>query len=86
MIRGGTELSVLFKSQEPAIMMIHVEYSDGTFGKVERYSLQDLIVNKRIRSFLRSSGWVNVERDPVRRNRFPAQIPGHHIHQELASV
>lgn len=47
--------------------MIHVEYSDGTFGKVERYSLQELIATKRIRRFLRSSGWVNVACDPVRR-------------------
>jgi hypothetical protein len=48
-------------------MMIHVEYSDGTFSKVQRYDLQELIVNKRIRSFLRSSGWVNVECGPIRR-------------------
>ena len=54
-------------------MMIHVKYSDGTFSKVSSQALQDLIVNKRIQSFLRSSGWVDVDRDPVRRNIVPLQ-------------
>lgn len=48
-------------------MMIQVRYTDGTFDKVHRQLLQDLIAQKRIRSFLRSSGWVDVECDPVRR-------------------
>ena len=55
-------------------MMIHVKYSDGTFSKVSSQALQDLIVNKRIQSFLRSSGWVDVEHDPVRRNVSPVRV------------
>ncbi|MDT8420030.1 MAG: hypothetical protein RQ754_06330 [Desulfuromonadales bacterium] len=54
-------------------MMIPVKYADGTFSQVHPHALQDLIVSKRIESFKRSDGWVDVNRDPIRRRRSPAQ-------------
>ena len=62
-------------------MMIHVKYADGTYSKVHSQTLQELIVNKRIQSFLRSSGWVDVERDPIRRN-----ISSAHLSPKVISV
>jgi len=58
--------------------MIHVKNIDGTFSKVSSRELQQLIDTKRIQSFLRSSGWVDIERGPIRRNEVSTQPqPGH---------
>lgn len=48
-------------------MMIQVKYKDGTFSQIHKHALQDLIVNRRIQGFRRASGWVDIEKDPIRR-------------------
>jgi len=66
-------------------MMIQVRYLDGTFDKVHRQILQDLITQKRIKSFQRSSGWVDVECDPVRRKITSPAISCPYPHQPQLS-
>ncbi|SNB44731.1 GSU3473 family protein [Geobacter sp. DSM 9736] len=48
-------------------MMIRVLYKDNTSGMVKDYLLDDLINSGKIVAFFRSSGWVAVGRDPVRK-------------------
>ncbi len=49
-------------------MMIRVLYKDNTSGMVRDYSLDELISSGRIVAFYRTSGWVAVGRDPVRKS------------------
>ena len=49
-------------------MMIRVLYKDNTSGMVRDYSLDELISSGKIVAFYRTSGWVAVGRDPVRKN------------------
>lgn len=48
-------------------MMIHVKYKDGTVSQVHKHTLQELILSKKIEQFRRASGWVDIEKDPIRR-------------------
>lgn len=47
-------------------MLIRVIYVDGTHDSVSVFQLDRLIVSGRIKKFLRSAGWVDIDRDPIR--------------------
>jgi hypothetical protein len=49
-------------------MLIRVIYDDGSSGMVDDSRLDDLINDAGITLFLRSSGWVHITHDPVRRS------------------
>lgn len=48
-------------------MLIPVIYEDDSYDMVEDYLLNELIVTKRIKAFKRSSGWVRIGQDRVRK-------------------
>lgn len=48
-------------------MSIGVIYKNNKRGTVENYLLDDLIKDERIIAFRRSTGWVRVGRDPIRK-------------------
>lgn len=52
-------------------MMIRVLYKDNSSGMVRDYALDELISSGKIVAFYRSSGWVAVGRDPVRKSAQP---------------
>ncbi len=47
-------------------MMIRVMYSDGRFDMVKPNMLDNLINQKSVTSFKRSTGWAVVGRDQIR--------------------
>lgn len=47
-------------------MLISVIFRDGKRGLIMASLLEDLIMQKKIKKFLRLEGWVNVGVDPVR--------------------
>lgn len=49
---------------------IRVIFSDDTEGVVSENKLDELITSGRIKSFLRSDGWVRIGIDPVREKRY----------------
>lgn len=53
-------------------MMIRVLYTDNTSGMIKDYLLDELISSGKIVAFYRSSGWVAVGRDPVRKDAPPS--------------
>lgn len=57
-------------------MKIPVIYEGGKDGSVLPYMLHYLIREKKVVAFLRSSGWVQVDRDPIRRSQHPLLSPG----------
>lgn len=56
-------------------MMIRVLNKDNTSGMVRDYLLDELIASGKIVAFYRSSGWVAVGRDPVRKSSEPYEGP-----------
>ncbi len=48
-------------------MLIQVHYADNRFDYVKDSMLQKLIISNEIIGFRRSSGWVTVGREPLRR-------------------
>lgn len=48
-------------------MKMSVIFADGEVGSVPKDILDDLIRGKKIIAFLRSSGWVQIDRDPTRK-------------------
>jgi hypothetical protein len=58
-------------------MLIRVKYHDGKFDLVREFRLDHLIVTKAIHSFERSSGWVVLGVDPIRRpgTRSAGRVP-----------
>ena len=48
-------------------MLILVVYDDGTHDLVEPYLLDYLITTGRVVQFCRSSGWIRIGRDQIRR-------------------
>lgn len=48
-------------------MLIAVQYRDGTFDMVKDKTLDELISNEGVALFRRTTGWVVVDRDVVRR-------------------
>lgn len=49
-------------------MIIPVKYSDGTVDRVQSMLLDTLILSGVITQFKRSSGWVVIGQDPIRRS------------------
>ena len=56
-------------------MFIQVMYYDGKFDMVEPQELDTLLEEKKVSRFLRSSGWVVVGSDPIRRRPQGFAIP-----------
>lgn len=50
-------------------MMIHVKYRDNRYDYVKDTMLQSLIEAGTVSRFRRSSGWVTVGTDPVRKEK-----------------
>jgi len=57
-------------------MKMSVIFASGEVGTVLKDSLDDLIREKKIIAFLRSSGWVQIDRDPVREEQHPLARSG----------
>ncbi len=57
-------------------MAIMVQFTNKTFGYVRNDDLDDLINAGGIVSFRRSTGWVEIGRDPVRAKRVGDIYPG----------
>jgi hypothetical protein len=57
-------------------MGISVIFTNGDERKVPAYMLDYLIREKRIVAFLRSSGWVQIGRDPIRKSQQPLTKAG----------
>jgi hypothetical protein len=55
---------------------IRVRYADASTGFVSRSQLDEYIETGRIDAFERSSGWVDITRDPVRRKSSSWQFKG----------
>lgn len=58
-------------------MAITVIFTNGDENQVPSYMLDYLIREKKIVAFLRSEGWVQVERDPIRKAQQPLSRSGH---------
>lgn len=50
-------------------MLIRVIYKDGKFDMVKPQMLDNLLEERKVTSFMRSTGWAVVGRDPSRRGR-----------------
>jgi hypothetical protein len=50
-------------------MKMSVIFANGEVGTVPKYILDHAIREKKIIAFLRSSGWVQIDRDPVRKEQ-----------------
>jgi len=48
-------------------MLINVIYQNSKYGLVEDSELDELIVNRKIKKFLRSTGWCTLGVDPIRK-------------------
>jgi len=57
-------------------MAISVIFSNGDEKSVPSYMIDYLIREKKIVAFLRSSGWVQVGRDPIRKAQQPLTRSG----------
>lgn len=68
-------------------MLIHVHYTDNGFDYVNKTSLQKLIDTQKIVGFMRSSGWVDVEKDPIRKSlRRSESVPTSNDHHNILRV
>jgi hypothetical protein len=61
-------------------MFIKVMYQNGEIAKVEAYQLDELLVNNKIKKFLRSDGWCTVGVDPIRQKMRKEE---HETHEKL---
>ena len=53
-------------------MLISVLYENNTYGMIKSTRLEEFIVSGSITKFFRSSGWVTIGVDPIRKtNRNP---------------
>jgi hypothetical protein len=50
-------------------MEIRVIYRDNCVGRVKDYLLEGLLRDGAISAFWRASGWVDVDRDPIRQGK-----------------
>ncbi len=48
-------------------MLIGILYADNTYGMIKSKRLEEFIVSGRITKFFRSSGWVTIGVDPIRK-------------------
>jgi hypothetical protein len=49
---------------------IRVIYENNTSGMIKRKRLEEFIVSGSITKFLRSSGWVTISVDPIRKTNY----------------
>jgi len=56
--------------------MILVHYKDKSFDFVPNHDLDNLIATQSIIAFRRSSGWVEIGKDPLREKRAPKKFEG----------
>ena len=49
-------------------MLINIIYQNGKYGLVENSELDELIVQGKIKKFLRSTGWCTLGVDPIRKD------------------
>ena len=57
-------------------MAVMVQYKDNSFGSVRNEDLDSLIDSNTIVAFRRKSGWVEVNKDPVRGGGVPREYDG----------
>ena len=57
-------------------MGISVIFKNGEESQVPAYMLDYLIREKKIVAFLRSEGWVQIDRDPIRKAQQPMSRTG----------
>ena len=57
-------------------MGILVRFKNEIFSIVQNYELDDLIASNKIIAFKRSSGWVDLSRDPLRGKGSPKEYKG----------
>ena len=57
-------------------MAIMVQFKDNTYDFVLNEKLDKLIASNSIVAFRRSSGWVDISKDPVRKDNSPKRIIG----------
>jgi hypothetical protein len=50
-------------------MLINIIYQNGKYGLVEDSELDDLIAKRKIKKFLRSTGWCTLGVDLIRKER-----------------
>ena len=50
-------------------MKMSVIFANGEVGTVHKDNLDHAIREKKIIAFLRSSGWVQLDRDPIRKEQ-----------------
>ena len=58
-------------------MMIQIIYNTGTYDMIKSEHLNRLLVNGEVAQFKRSTGWIKVGRDPIRKIRqenYPASF------------
>ena len=48
-------------------MLISVLYENNTYGMIKRKQLEESIASGSIKKFFRSSGWVTISVDPIRK-------------------
>ena len=51
-------------------MLITVLYKNNIYGMIKRKRLEECIVSGSITKFFRSSGWVTINVDPIRKTNF----------------
>jgi hypothetical protein len=57
-------------------MKMSVIFANGEVGTVPKDILDDSIQGKKIIAFLRSTGWVQIDRDPIRQAQRPVTSSG----------
>lgn len=57
-------------------MLIQVNYADDRYDYVKDFMLEPLIKSGAVAKFRRSSGWVRVGLDPIRKSRSDGAYPG----------
>ena len=48
-------------------MLISVLYENNTFGMIKKTQIEEFIISGSITKFFRSSGWVTIGVDPIRK-------------------
>ena len=54
-------------TKEDIYMLISVLYKNNTYGMVKSSRLEEYITSDSITKFFRSSGWVTISVDPIRK-------------------
>ncbi len=70
------EMPMESREREGAALAILVQYTNNTYDVVLNDDLEELIATKKIVSFRRSTGWVDIGRDPVRGQGLPEGYRG----------